>query len=412
MHRICSIILFLLLDLAGSYTAVAQDNGAFSTKRDSPIGVVSFGPSVTSGVLGDIAFVDGYVKKNGSDLFVFPVGDNGVLRPFSLASDQALGAYYGVDPGVAVTSNPLGGDYGVLPEGGPFNRASLGAGLAAISSKEYWDINGTAPSMITLSWNANSDINGLLTNRALIKLTIAGWDGTKWVNLTASVDNTSIFGQLSNATSGSITTLVEIVPDTYNVYTLAAIRDDALPVELVSFTGAARERASYLEWLTSAEINSSHFGIERSGDAKTWQLIGKVAARGDEGAEVMSRRYGFVDDNALDGSNYYRLKMVDRAVDGKDEAFAYSRIVKVDITAGPEFTVFPNPVSEKLFFSKTIMRSLSSARLTDPGGRTMYASREPSADGIDVSGMPAGLYMLKFSFTDGLSKSYKVLISR
>jgi len=408
MSRICSIILSVLFFLESSHLLSAQDNSAIFTKRDAPIGIVSFGAAVTSGVLGEGTFIDGYIKKAGSDAFIFPVGDNGAFRPFSVSSDQAIGAYYGVNPAVAVTSNPAGGDYGVLPAGGPFNTANLGEGLAAVSTSEYWDINGTSPSRITLSWNEASAVNALVTNRGLSKLTIAGWDGTKWVNLPATVDATSLFGQPSTSSSGSLTTILEVVPDTYNVYTLAALRDGALPVVLVSFTAVAREHTSYLEWHTSEEINSNRFEIERSTDAKSWKQIGNVMARGDGKATTAAPlQYAFTDGNPLGGSNFYRLKMVDA-----DETFAYSRIVKVDMDAQPDWAVYPNPVAEKLFFSQNIKQSLAAAQLTDAGGRTVYASREPSGDGIDVSRMPPGLYLLKFSFTDGLSKSYKVLINR
>lgn len=413
MPRICSIILFSLFFWEGNHLLKAQDNSAIFTKRDSPFGIVSFGPSVTSGVLGDGAFIDGYVKKSGSDPFIFPVGDNGAFRPFSVSSDQATGAYYGVDPRVAVTSNPAGGDYGVLPAGGPFNTANLGDGLAAVSTKEYWDINGTSQSRITLSWNDASAVNALVTNRGLSKLTIVGWDGNRWVNLPATLDATSLFGQPNSASSGSLTTILEVVPDTYNVYTLGALSDGALPVVLVSFTAVAQERTSYLEWLTSEEVNASRFEIERSSDAKSWRQIGSVAARGESIASgLTAQRYRFTDKSPLGGGNFYRLKMVDRAVNGNDEAFAYSRIVKVDMDGQPDWAVYPNPVAEKLFFSQHIQQTLASARLTDASGRTVYASRENPGAGIDVSRMPTGLYLLKFSFTDGLSKSYKVLVNR
>jgi len=413
MPRIYSIILIVLFCWNFHHPALAQDNSAIFTKRDSPVGIVSFSAAVTSGVLGQGAFIDGYIKKAGSALFIFPVGDNGAFRSFAAASDQAVGAYYGVNPAVAITSNPAGGDYGVLPAGGPFNTGRLGDGLSAVSTREYWDINGTSPSRITLSWNDNSAVNALVTNRGLSKLTIAGWDGSRWVNLPASVDATSLFGQPSTSSSGSLTTILDIVPNTYNVYTLGALSEGALPVVLVSFTAAAREHTSYLEWRTSEEINSSHFEIERSYDARSWQVLGQVAARG-EGLATPSKtvQYDFTDEHPLNGANFYRLKMIDRATDGNDPDFAYSRIVKVDMDGQPDWAVYPNPVAEKLFFSQSVRQNLASARLTDAGGRTVYASREATAEGIDVSRMPPGLYLLKFSFTDGLSKSYKVLINR
>lgn len=413
MPRICSITLLTLFFLGSGRLVSAQDHSAIFTKRDLPFGVVSFGAAVTSGVLGEAVFIDGYVKKAGTDSFIFPVGDNGVFRPFATSSDQALGAYYGVNPAVAVTSNPAGGDYGVLPAGGPFSTANLVDGLAAVSTTEYWDINGTSPGKITLSWNDNSAVNTLVTNRGLSKLTIAGWDGNKWVNLPATVDATSLFGQPSTASSGSLTTILDVVPDTYNVYTLGALRDGALPVVLVSFTAVAREQATYIEWFTSQEVNSSHFEVERSDDAKSWRQIGQVTARGEGVATASaSMQYDFIDGNPLGGTNFYRLKMVDRAVGDEDGASAYSRIVKVNMDSQSDWAVYPNPVAEKLFFSQNIKQNLASARLTDASGRTVYASREVSREGIDVSLMPPGLYLLKCSFTDGLSKSFKVLINR
>jgi hypothetical protein len=408
MPRIYSIILLLLI-LASVYNpVVSQDDGAISTKRDLPIGIVSFGTSVTSGVLGNDNFIDGYIKKAGTETFVFPVGDNGSFRPFAAFPEQVVGAYFGVDPSVAVTSNPTGGNYGVLPAGGPFNASSIESVLSAVSKTEYWDINGPASTRITLSWDANSDINTLTAGRGLTKLTIAGWNGSQWVNIASTVDVNSIFEAPSTLAAGSLTTDAAIAPDTYNVYTLAAMSDGALPVVLVSFDASTRENASYLEWVTASEINSSHFEIERSADAKSWSYVDKVGAIKDAAVSGANpERYDFTDIHPLHGINFYRLKMVDR-----DGTFAYSRIAKVDHGADSELHVFPNPVAERLFLTGTQAQNVRTADLVDPNGRTIYSSKKMDNDGIDVSRMPQGLYQLKFSFVDGLSKSYKVLISR
>lgn len=407
MSRIYSIILLLLTSISVYNPALSQDDGAISTKRDFPIGIVSFGASVTSGALGADFFIDGYIKKAGADLFIFPVGDNGSSRPFAAVSDQVVGAYFGVDPSIAVTSNPMGGNYGVLPQGGPFNAASMETALSAVSKAEYWDINGPVATRITLSWNAGSDINTLTNNTGTSKLTIAGWNGTQWVHIPSTVDANSIFGTPSTAASGSLTTDAALVPDTYNVYTLAALSEGALPVVLISFDAFARESASHLEWLTASEVNSSHFEIERSGDAKVWQYLDRVKAVKEAKSGTQSEHYSFTDAQPLAGPGFYRLKMVDN-----DGTFAYSRIAKVNHDLSADLRVFPNPVAEKLFFTGTHARKMHSTQLIDPNGRTIYSSNKPAPDGIDVSRMVPGLYVLKFSFVDGLSKSYKVLISR
>ena len=58
-------------------------------------------------------------------------------------------------------------------------------------------------------------------------MTIAGWNGTKWVKLESQIDPSSIFSTTSSLSKGSITTTNEIIPNTYSVYTLAAKLPDA-----------------------------------------------------------------------------------------------------------------------------------------------------------------------------------------
>jgi hypothetical protein len=399
-NRFIHYVLFLcIIQICESRAQQAS----ISTSREAPIGVVTFGPAVTSGVLGNGNFIDGYVKKSGTGTFTFPVGDNGVYRPFA-ASGETLGAYFLANPSVAVTSNPQGGNYGVLPAGGPFNTASLDQGIAAVSKKEYWDINGSTSTRITLTWNTASDIPVLVNNRGISKVIIAGWDGAKWVQIPSAVDITALTGGNSSLSSGSITTVSAIVPNTYNVYTLGAAADGALPVTLVSFTAKEREKTGFLEWVTSSEINSSHFDIQRSGDGKSWITLGKVLVKNENS---LQRKYDFSDLKPFGGINFYRLKMVD-----KDDTFTYSHISKLNFDLNTEIAIYPNPASNQLYFSGVNSKTFKELVLTDLNGRSVYASRTLLPDGLDVSKIPHGLYLLNLSFKDGTSKSYKVVISR
>ncbi|WP_171037874.1 T9SS type A sorting domain-containing protein [Dyadobacter luticola] len=388
-----------------SQWAVSQRTAVINTKRDFPIGIVSFGASVLTGVMGGENFVDGYIKKSGNDTFVFPVGDDGALRPFAAQGNETTGAYFGVDPTIAVTSNPMGGNFGVLPLGGPFNAASINQDVKKVSTKEYWDINGGSPTRITLSWNSNSNISAITDGKGLKQLTIVGWNGSKWVKIASKYDQNSILGGASDLTSGSITTDAAFIPDAYQVYTLGAATDGALPVTLVSFNALIIEKSVSLDWVTSSEVNSSHFEVERSADAKSWFTFGTVISKSFADDSSSSQlQYAFMDETPLAGTSYYRLKMVD-----KDETFAYSKIRTVTFS-GENVVVYPNPVSGRLFMRGFDEQNLLEARLLNVSGQSVICPGSTFREGFDVSKMPSGAYILNLTLTTGQSRSFKVLV--
>ncbi|PQA56091.1 hypothetical protein [Siphonobacter curvatus] len=196
--------------------------GIVNTIRTAPYGVLNFGTAATSSGASDAAHVDGYVQKFGTTSFVFPVGDNGQYGPFAAAADGTTGAYFHVDPSSAITSMVGGGNYPVLPTGGPFATSSKATDVTTVSTKEYWDIDGTNATKITLTWDAISDVT-TLTGSSLTKLGIVGWNGAQWVKIPATVDATSILGGTSSLTAGSITTNTALAPNTYTAYTLASV---------------------------------------------------------------------------------------------------------------------------------------------------------------------------------------------
>lgn len=112
---------------------------------------------------------------------------------------------------------------------------------------------------------------------------------------------------------------------------------EALPIELTSFVGTAKNNTVELVWKTASELNNDRFEIERSNDNLTFTKIGFV--RGS-GTTTESKTYRFVDEG-VSGNLYYRLKQVDF-----DGAFAYSPVVEVRVAPPAEFALeqnYPNP---------------------------------------------------------------------
>ncbi|WP_353084892.1 hypothetical protein [Flavobacterium sp.] len=195
--------------------------GIVGTDRILTQGFMSFVGTGSWTGASDSAFVDGYVKTYKSTAFTFPIGDNNKYRPAAVSAaslaNPSNAAYYGISATTAITSRLRGGNEPLLPTGGPYNTALMGAGVGSVNNVEYWDINGATSAKITLTWDASSAITSLSS------LSILGWNGTQWVAIASSVDSTSLLGGSSTLTTGSITTNVNLVPDTYGIYTLGTV---------------------------------------------------------------------------------------------------------------------------------------------------------------------------------------------
>lgn len=379
----------------------AQPGVILTERATGNFGVLNFaGDNLTSSGASDAGYVDGYVRKYGAGTFVFPVGDNGALGQFAASADGTAGAYFHADANAAVTSNLFtGSNYAALPSGGPFATSSIGTNVEVVSTIEYWDIDGANATPLTLTWDTGSAIASL-TGGNLAKLTIAGWNGTQWVAIPSKVDVTSILGGSSSLTDGSITTLSPLAPDSYTAYTFASLILP-LPVTLTRFTAVAEGKAVLLAWATTEETNSDRFEIERSSDGKKWGRIGTVASSGESKVLV---NYFYADNAPLAGENLYRLKMVD-----KDDTYAYSAIRNVQIK-GEAIRPYPNPVSDKLLIDS--YAKVKEVSVKNAAGQYLLQIQKVSSDGIDVSRLTPGVYIVTLALFDGTISTHKVAVTR
>lgn len=83
--------------------------------------------------------------------------------------------------------------------------------------------------------------------------------------------------------------------------------------------------------------------------------------------------------------------------------------------AKPEYkdvvTVFPNPVSDRLFIQSTNMEQVKSLQLVAANGSMVFTSTKPQTE-LDVRHLPAGSYILMINRKDGSKTSHKVLIRK
>ncbi len=154
----------------------------------------------------DTEHVNGYASYSGSDEFIFPIGHSSeelrpVIIPSSSSNSFYKAAYFFENPNTPSTLST-------------FNTETSENSITAISDKEFWDIDGSEETEVTLTWNHNSDITGLVST--LEDLVVVGWHKQEaiWKNL----GNTDISGDISSGMIRSIS----FIPSEYAIVTFGS----------------------------------------------------------------------------------------------------------------------------------------------------------------------------------------------
>lgn len=201
-------------------------------------------------------------------------------------------------------------------------------------------------------------------------------------SLTTALDNSAAgnHGRVTNfALSGTASN--------FSAHTLTII---PLPVILTSFTATRVGTEALLQWKTEQEENTRDFTIERSTDDKTFTAIGIVAAAGNSNTY---HTYSFIDVAPGQYNNYYRLRQSD--LDGK---FTYTAIRVVSFPS-------PNRLIWYIIGRQAVEVSLQQGNnepytLADATGRILRLGQLSNGK-TDISGLPAGLYVVRVSTSSG-----------
>lgn len=171
---------------------------------DNYNGLVVFENLANHSNVDDDSHVDGYVQKNGDELFKFPIGNGGQYRHASISApsnttDAFTGKYFWEN------SNPL------------YPHANKEANITLIDNAEYWTIDKTAANsnvFLTLSWDLD-------TTPAQIYVTpyeeihIVRWDAVqnRWIDE----------GGVADSNNKEVTTIINPLTS-YGVFTLARVK--------------------------------------------------------------------------------------------------------------------------------------------------------------------------------------------
>ncbi|TDB68954.1 T9SS type A sorting domain-containing protein [Arundinibacter roseus] len=164
-----------------------------------------------------------------------------------------------------------------------------------------------------------------------------------------------------------------------------------LPVNLTYFRAQRLGEEVALEWETAWERNSKEFVVQRSTNLKEFGDIGKLAAAGETEGKT---QYTFTDPSPALGTNYYRLRQVD-----KDNTYEYSKVVDVvNNPNAPQLLVSPNPIRNQVVRLRTFLLDDSSLQLVNLLGQTIpFDMKQTEPNTLELrplSFMSPGLYII------------------
>ncbi len=161
-----------------------------------------------------------------------------------------------------------------------------------------------------------------------------------------------------------------------------------LPVNFIDFYGKLQnDQTVKLNWEAETDADHHHFEVERSANGVNFSVIGHGPN---------TEPYQFIDAQPYRGKNYYRIKQVDQ-----DGTITYSKTIIINVGSKGSYTVYPNPVSDKLVVKLSGHQAETvKIELADAQGKLIYSamvSQTTNAQDhvIDLGKFQPQVFMLK-----------------
>ncbi|WP_296323768.1 gliding motility-associated C-terminal domain-containing protein [Winogradskyella sp.] len=187
--------------------SLAYLNGDIVTPRNTPTISLDFLENAFFILQEAAKKTDGYVSFNGNRIFSFPIGDDNKIRPLittnTTPNTVVKAAYFNEDPNFPSVFTSI------------FDTSRVESVVNRVSTLEFWDFDGPNNSVVTLTWDNESEIDQLVTN--LLSLRIVGWhiQDQEWKDL----GNSNFTGTLN---TGTISSFV-FNPSDYEILTLGSL---------------------------------------------------------------------------------------------------------------------------------------------------------------------------------------------
>lgn len=176
----------------------------------------------------------------------------------------------------------------------------------------------------------------------------------------------------------------------------AMSQSPTLPLTLVSFTAKERECTTTLQWVTTDEVNVSHFEVQESNNGTSFTTISTTSAKntGTENSYAVATP-------VTNDKTFYRLKMVD--IDGRVK---YSQVALITAACNGRILLYPVPAKDKLY-----LRNVSAGStyiIYDNTGKAIRNGRITNpVHELHIEGIVPGIYYINLVDNAGDSKKLR-----
>jgi hypothetical protein len=273
----------VLLNSPLSVGRLAFTAGAITTTSTNLLTVNDRAPAAVVNA-GVGRFVDGPVRRltNQNQSYLFPTGKAATYDPITLIPSAA--------------SN---GDYRAEYFNAGFSDLSVDVTLNGVTNSEYWDVVRTNGPQAEVLLTINQPVSGATVMDTVL---VARYNGADWSNVRGS---TGTFVYPGNASSGTVRS--QLLSNTTGRYTFGYKVDINLPVLLLSFTAEKQGNAGMLNWTVDRTTIPRYTEILKSTDGRNFSVLSTIDG------EFGKVSYSLLDPQLANGTNYYRLRMVENS---------------------------------------------------------------------------------------------------
>jgi len=157
-----------------------------------------------------------------------------------------------------------------------------------------------------------------------------------------------------------------------------------LPLTLTNVKAYQKDNVIQVDWTAEAETNIESYEVEKSVDGQTFHKVTGVTAKGNN---AVTQIYGWLDENANTGNNFYRIKIIE-----KSGAVKYSGTINVKVSKLPAgITISPNPVKGNVInlHISSIEKGKYVVSIYNNLGQKVYNNT------LEYTGLPASKYTLR-----------------
>jgi nitrous oxidase accessory protein NosD len=352
--------------------ALTLSNGLLQTSTAT---LLTLADQATATAGNASSYVNGPLRKQGQQAFVFPLGKGGHWARLGISAPATATS--------AFTAEYVDAAYA--------DRTAT-APLSEVSQFEHWTLTGSDAVSVALFWEDSfrSAIDDFSAD-----LQVATYTGSSW----QTAGNGGLSGSLS---AGSVTSGQAV--SGFTAFTFGSLSPSVNPLatQVSGITAAQTQPGSVaVQWTMAAENNTYGYAVERSADASSWQQIGFVASRG---ISSQPQVYTYQDQTVQGLSRaYYRLRQTSPSGSVRYSAVAdaaLSTVTAVKTSSAGQFSLYPNPATDRitLVFPKAITGA-ERVVLSDLSGRAVLSQTLATGKGTEVAlllpTLPAGIYLLQ-----------------